>query len=488
MAGIDNDVLYGSNVDFTGNFPVTGQVTADGQLLIGAAVAPFLRSATLATSDSCIGITNGAGTISLSDLAKTTAYVVGSTGARFTSIQTAINQAESDGASFASPANVFIQAGTYTENLTLKDGIYLYTYDGNFGFTSSKSVSLNGTVSIATGVRCKINGVHFSRTSGSIFSCTGGTLELSNCTSTVTTGILFSLTSTAAKNFYFSNCTFNGISSSAFMTTNSDAMTVTVRAESTSISFDVDSSFTNSTDIVTIDLFNCKNITTWILNSGTTNFTAQNCYFEGSGGSIINTGASATGTINLYNCIVSVTSNPVITIANVAMNLYYLFTSFVGSLDPTFSFPANHQINKNLRFNAVSGLLEHRGIAAGYRNSQWIQGQSSLQTSNATPTVLFSISLDELDSITIEGTITAANTAHTNSIGGSFTATASRATAGNVTLTNDPTLFITSTSTASFSVAVDTSTQTIRVLVTGIAATTYNWVTTYRYQKILNNT
>ena len=66
MAGFDNDVVYGTNVDFTGGSPVTGQMTANGQLLIGASVAPFLRANTL-TAGTGISITNGAGTITITN-------------------------------------------------------------------------------------------------------------------------------------------------------------------------------------------------------------------------------------------------------------------------------------------------------------------------------------------------------------------------------------------------------------------------------------
>ncbi len=65
MAGIDNEVLYGSNVDFRGVEPVIGQMTANGQLLIGSAVAPFIRVANLTSNDGSVTITNGAGTIDL---------------------------------------------------------------------------------------------------------------------------------------------------------------------------------------------------------------------------------------------------------------------------------------------------------------------------------------------------------------------------------------------------------------------------------------
>jgi hypothetical protein len=65
MAGFRNDVMYAGNVDFSGGSPVTGKVVANGQLLIGASVAPFIRVATLSSSGSTITISNGAGTINL---------------------------------------------------------------------------------------------------------------------------------------------------------------------------------------------------------------------------------------------------------------------------------------------------------------------------------------------------------------------------------------------------------------------------------------
>lgn len=63
MPGFSNGVMYADNVRFDGGkFP--GEVTADGQLLIGAAAAPHLRAATL-TAGPGISITNAAGAITV---------------------------------------------------------------------------------------------------------------------------------------------------------------------------------------------------------------------------------------------------------------------------------------------------------------------------------------------------------------------------------------------------------------------------------------
>jgi hypothetical protein len=64
MPGFSNTTVYAHNVDFTGNVHVQPQMLLDGQLLIGATVFPNIRVATL-TPGAGIGITNGAGTITI---------------------------------------------------------------------------------------------------------------------------------------------------------------------------------------------------------------------------------------------------------------------------------------------------------------------------------------------------------------------------------------------------------------------------------------
>lgn len=65
MAGFRNEVMYADNVDFSGGSPITGKVTADGQILIGATASPNIRVGTIASSGSTLSITNGAGSINL---------------------------------------------------------------------------------------------------------------------------------------------------------------------------------------------------------------------------------------------------------------------------------------------------------------------------------------------------------------------------------------------------------------------------------------
>jgi len=74
MAGFDNDVIYGANVDFRGVEPIQGQVTADGQLLIGSTASPNIKVATL-TAGSGIAITNGSGSITIASSGSGMAWV-----------------------------------------------------------------------------------------------------------------------------------------------------------------------------------------------------------------------------------------------------------------------------------------------------------------------------------------------------------------------------------------------------------------------------
>jgi len=66
MAGFSNDVMYASNVDFSGNSAVQGQVTTDGQLLIGASSGAAIRVGSLTSNNSSITINTGPGTIDIS--------------------------------------------------------------------------------------------------------------------------------------------------------------------------------------------------------------------------------------------------------------------------------------------------------------------------------------------------------------------------------------------------------------------------------------
>jgi hypothetical protein len=83
MAGFDNDNVYFSGIDTRGVKPVVNQMTTDGQLLIGATATPHIRVATL-TAGSGIGISNGAGSITISNTSSSVIWSVVTVDASFT--------------------------------------------------------------------------------------------------------------------------------------------------------------------------------------------------------------------------------------------------------------------------------------------------------------------------------------------------------------------------------------------------------------------
>tara|TARA_R110000868_G_scaffold103473_1_gene284917 strand:- start:1377 stop:1868 length:492 start_codon:yes stop_codon:yes gene_type:complete len=101
---------------------------------------------------------------------------------------------------------------------------------------------------------------------------------------------------------------------------------------------------------------------------------------------------------------------------------------------------------------------------------------ATVQTTDATPTTLLSISLGASSVLTLNGIVEAADAAYTDATGGSLVATALRA-AGAAINVGAPFVAVLATSTGTFNVAV--SGNNLVVTVTGIAATTYNWKITY---------
>jgi len=63
MAGIHNEILYAENMDFREVWPPVGQITQDGQIFIGSAVAPFLQAGFITSTGGTINWTFGNGTI-----------------------------------------------------------------------------------------------------------------------------------------------------------------------------------------------------------------------------------------------------------------------------------------------------------------------------------------------------------------------------------------------------------------------------------------
>lgn len=216
--GFDNSILCAQNVNFNpGATPNIGQVTTNGQLLIGSTVPPNIRVGTLSSSNASIVITNGAGTIDLiaggslaisltpdtggpvaavggtiptlgykasttpvmqtyadgsnfriADQTYSTQYVVDASTTpglkgTFQTIQAAITQAVADGtASGANIANIYIRPGTYAGNFTISANNFTFTGISFDQKAQSKNVKISGTITFTSGCLAIFDRIQFS--------------------------------------------------------------------------------------------------------------------------------------------------------------------------------------------------------------------------------------------------------------------------------------------------------------------------------------
>lgn len=122
---------------------------------------------------------------------------------------------------------------------------------------------------------------------------------------------------------------------------------------------------------------------------------------------------------------------------------------------------------------AVSGLSGN-GITTA---------QASITTTNTTPTLLYSIPLSSLQGVSITGQISGASSTFSDITGGSFSASAGRASGGDVIMANTPFVVVNATSSGFFTISANTSTQTVDISVIGLD-TSYKWVLTCNFQYI----
>lgn len=476
------EIMFADNCSFDGT-QRGGAMTTNGELFIGATVSPHIKKGVLTSPDSSITIGYSSPNITLqanpSSIAyySLTPYIVGSDiHSQYSTVQAAINAAVADGASAATPKNIYIKPGIYTENIKIYDGIYLIGFGVTPGGKTigggpaySAAIYGNVTFDTLTDITCQISHILlYNNGSGNLFtigSTNSISLAISNCSASAQgSGSAFEVTNTGNSLITIGGSIFSGVvaainyhptapSNGYIIRINNCyvAAPISLNDDSTSnVSFyAADSTFNSLIDISAgfVELVNCDSEAilsgnTFTISSGQRVITSG-CTFRGAPGTLY----SSTGTLDMVNC---------------------------AFIDYSTANPVGYSVNK---FPS----------SAGYNGSEVYQAQAQAHTTDDTVTTLFSVVVNELESITMSGTISASKSDHTDSCGGNFVITARRASGGNVTLVGVVIANVNSTSTATFTADVDTGTQTVRVRVTGIAATTYNWVSNINYQKVLTN-
>ena len=133
-------------------------------------------------------------------------FIVGSgSSANYTTIASAITAANSAG----SPQTIFIQPGTYTENLTLQPGINLTAWGCDSSINDSPNVIIIGKLSFSSAGTVSIFGIELQTNSDNFLAVTGSSasiVNLNNCylNASNNTGISFTSSSASSViNLYY---------------------------------------------------------------------------------------------------------------------------------------------------------------------------------------------------------------------------------------------------------------------------------------------
>lgn len=204
MAGIDNEVIYGKNADYTSannqNVLESNGLFTDGQIWIGRTSTnaggthidvnvPSGTNSPVAPTTSVIA---GAGTLQFEDRAWQTPYIVdpsSTNGLRgtFTTVQAAINQAVADGkASAGSYATIFVRNGLYAESLVIPDqaGIILKGFIAEPTLGTNTPVIIGGQITFTGTPRFMAYDINLFNSLGNdaITISANGTYYFENCT------------------------------------------------------------------------------------------------------------------------------------------------------------------------------------------------------------------------------------------------------------------------------------------------------------------
>lgn len=101
--------------------------------------------------------------------------------------------------------------------------------------------------------------------------------------------------------------------------------------------------------------------------------------------------------------------------------------------------------------------------------------EATVQTTDATPTLLYSFTLNASEAAVVTVTLVAAQDDYSSAIGGTGLATVRRAAAGGAIIAGGPHSNLIEDSGGLPEVDFQANGNDIEILVTGVAATTYNW-------------
>lgn len=456
--------------------------SAKGSLLVGNATRPivvpvgadtFVFTADSTTPTGTKWAAAGAGsTINLSP------YIVGPTQSDFTTISAAITQAIADGASTTNQINIYVKPDTYTENLTLADGINIIGFDALGDLilppTVEMATKLDGTITFGDGQNkiCNIQIKQSAPSNPFIFNGTAGALSyhLQNvvCTDIVTTEFVFQ--QTGITYLSLDNCKI--ISASKIFTIVTGAQ-VFLSINNSIVNGDSTASTTAGTGQGNLSVNN-SHIALNINATASTTFAVQlqnSTWSTTSGNTLFDLGTNA-GSLGAKASSISCNGTIFFNSSSASSTLNIIDTDFNKSF-------SNSGTNFILQSSFVFGEYFRGLSSATFHGTYTKRNMSTVQTTNATATTIATIPILTSESVQVLSQINGFNSAFTAMAAGTLTF-AARNTAGAVTVVGTPISvpFIDAALVGSSFTAVASGTNVL-IQVTGIAATTINWSSDY---------
>jgi hypothetical protein len=428
-----------------------------------------------------------------------TPYIVGQVGdthAGFTTIQSAITQAVTDGASFSNPKTVYIKNGTYIENISYADGVYLFAFDlrGSEIETPEKSsvyIVGNGALTTSTNSFLSFTGITFNTISGDALTLTTGStnsinVTFKNCYSSSIFGFLTNCSvgnASSTVSIQINDCTFF---SSIITSSGAGACSVDDRG---SVSYFIGtgnifaSSGANSWQVA-----NCSYKSFTIINSSSTafSFSANDSviYSSATGNFFEITSSGGFGAIFKSCDIGAIGEGALFNSTGTGVANYRLLECSIGVQSIQ-----NSSVPNGINAACSSYVTYENGPTwkgpgiTGYFGSEAYLSQSVVHTTSTSATTIILLTPGAGTALTIKGQVTGSNAGHTDITGADFFVTCDGTAA---TIVGTPVINVNATSTGN--VTASFSVGQLHINVTAPSSAAYNWVSSYQVQPLISNT
>lgn len=410
-------------------------------------------------------------------------YIVGPTGADYTDIQAAIDAAVIAGYNNANPINIYLKPGSYSNSYDLAAGINLVAIsqpspplqNSSLNTLPVQTVTIDGTITASLGGgKCLLNGINFTTNA---IDFQQGTLIFSNCNFGDDASIAFGAAS-GIQVLDCDGCTFVGTGSA--ITTSSTPEIIELYIRNCYFLKNVSIYPTIAATITMVETI-FEAVLDIITTAVTLNAIDVHAYVNTS--TMFSFAATGVDTVifNLINVstvadsLLYLDSSPTVTVkmVNCSQGLPIGTGGPFGTITRTAGLLTNN--------TSVTFIPARTGFT--YSNTE-MEG-AVLQTVDATPTALVSVPLGTNKSIVLRGQVIGSSADKTNCVGGSFLVVANRQGAGTTTIIGTSDISVKSSSTATFTDGV--SSPNVEIVVTGVAATTYNWTAYYTYTNMVSD-